>query len=140
MVADVLTALANIDLDVPLDERPLYAIAFMLEALELIRAKLLPVAARALDVARAYWGGAGSAEALALARKECWYELEAKSSSLDTERPLSAAIRGVICVLQPKEDNSDWYDLVSFFVSLSNKVDDRSVQQLEILRRLFPPA
>ncbi len=110
-------------------------VQFMIASCDLIRSILPHVAVESLEVARRYWAGEANTAELDEARVSCWLTIDAAGSGITFDKPWVCGTRAVICVLYPTLD--DVFDVVHWFIELSNKAEDHTVEQEHILRSLF---
>lgn len=114
-------------------------VAFMLECLRLLDSDRVPqVAADAISVAQAFWKGDATEESLERARAACWNHLEAHGYGSDVGDPTASVIRATICALYSKPPSEDVVELLEWFTSLVNRVQDLSTQENSLLKEHFP--
>ena len=111
---------------------------FMLTYLSLSAATLPEVAKDGLSIFGRFDAGLGTPAELESARVRCWEYLELRSESTQLDTPSTCAIRAAICLLYPSASNcDDLYELVSWFLTLANRVEDHTDQLDSLLMQSF---
>jgi hypothetical protein len=113
---------------------------FMLDCLALVEARLPQVASAAVATAKNYFSGRATEEDLEQARVRCWNHLEAHGYGSEIQEPEAIGIRSAICALYARPVVDDAVELLEWFLSLVNQLDDRSEEQVELLAKHFPAA
>ena len=121
----------------PLEEHRADWVKFMLASAELIAERLPDVGRAALETARRFWNGQADAQELEDARVRSWKYLEARGVGTSLDEPDVCALRAVICLLYPDTGGVDFFDLVHFFVEVTQKVTDIGREQCALLRSIF---
>ena len=110
---------------------------FMLACLLQIRHRLPPLAEQALELAEGYATVTVSAADVIRIRAACWRQLRGRE--METDDPSTCAFRAVICVLYSREEGQqdNLVDLLSFFLVLVNRIEQRYDQQSRLLLECF---
>lgn len=101
---------------------------FLTDGVMLIGPFLPPVGENALGTAIRYWNsGAGSPKDLDAARVACWEFLDAKGSNVAIKDEEDAAMRALLCVLQPSpRKDAHPADVANWFANMLDRIDDYS--------------
>jgi hypothetical protein len=111
--------------------------AFMAAYLALFTYVLPDVVIAGLDVMRRFSQGKATTEEVEAARVSCWKFLDAKSASTDFTERENCAVRAAICLLYPDAPAGDLSELVVWFLSLANKVEDHTPEIDSLLNGYF---
>jgi hypothetical protein len=110
---------------------------FMLAASRLLGPFLPPAAEEWLQVAERYRHMQASVAELKRVRVAAW---EFLGDTYNFQLPGVLAVRAVICLLFPDdyEDGKEWFEIVHFFLDVSNRAADHRREQCKLLQQLFP--
>ena len=103
---------------------------FLIQAARLLSGRLPKPAIAALDIAERFHRGDASLTELEAARVQCWNLCNTPGGAIDS--PDVAALRAAICALYPRLDEP--YDVVSFFLGLSERCRGPIAEQVRLLR------
>jgi hypothetical protein len=114
-------------------------VPFMIECATLVESRMPIVAVEAMRIARNYLDKKVSADTVQRALVTCWKTLGASKSEMLLDDPNVCAIRALICVLREElyTGEEDFVDIMSFFLSLLNRVEAHPVEQAALLKRYF---
>jgi hypothetical protein len=137
---ELLDALWEIELQYDLGLHYARFRAFMLDCLALIEERWLPpIAVEALDVARRFQAGDAPAAELTAERVRCWQHLRERGHTSQLEDDETVAIRATLCALYAEPGSGETAgDLLPWFLVLVNRLEDRSSDELALLKRHFP--
>lgn len=122
--ADIIESLqASIGLDAAFKMKCRFQLAYI----SLIQAVRPNVVDNAILIANKYFRGETSEIELEKARVACWEFLANINASCDVSTPENCFVRAVICCLYPKPEDDDLHYQLTWFLTLSKKVEDHSL-------------
>lgn len=110
---------------------------FMLEVTSLCVDRFPLVGQKAFRIAKDYWFGLIPNESLDDIRVECWEYADSLTRQFGSDYPPVHAIRAAICFLYPKSKMPDAYETLSWFIIFFNRFEDKSVDEVRILSKIF---
>jgi len=127
--------LANVTQCFGVDEAHAVLMRFMCRCLMLVPEFLPEVGQKALDLAKMFWlEGKGQAEALLVARVDCWNYLDAKHRSSEIKDQEDAALRAVICVLYAEPESDDFStETVRWFAVLFDRLGNYADETKQLM-------